>query len=252
VSFRPFTFGRSLKAGVNRGGLAHQFLAPILTIRLPGVWLIMLWYAGLVAGIVTMSTVGPTIVASPPYLWGKAAGLINVGGIIGSFLGVFYTYLTGDSIMTRKAKHESHGFSEPESRLPIALPALLISTCGFLVFGFCAQNLTPKAWVGLEVGLGMLCFGLMAAPSIGFTYIIESYNAISGDCFVIITCCRAIISFAWTFFVGDWIDKRGAEEPFGIFAMLMGIFTLLTVPMVVWGKRTRIATAKWIPEHSDH
>ena len=39
-----------------------------------------------------------------------------------------------------------------------------------------------------------------------------------------ITCLRAVIGFAWTFFVGTWVEARGAAEPFGIFCMLMGIF----------------------------
>jgi hypothetical protein len=43
-----------------------------------------------------------------------------------------------------------------------------------------------------------------------------------------------------------------AMQPFGIFGMLMAIFTLLTIPMYIWGKRTRIATAKWLPDKADH
>jgi len=82
--------------------------------------------------------------------------------------------------------------------------------------------------------------------------LIEAYNAISGDCFVAVTCFRAIIAFCWTFFVGAWTQRDGAAEPFGIFGMLMAIFSLLTIPMMIWGKRTRIATAKWLPEHADH
>jgi hypothetical protein len=41
-------------------------------------------------------------------------------------------------------------------------------------------------------------------------------------------------------------------EPFGIFGMLMAVFTLLTIPQAIWGKRTRIATAKWLPIASNH
>jgi hypothetical protein len=67
-----------------------------------------------------------------------------------------------------------------------------------------------------------------------------------------ITLFRAIISFAWTFFVAAWVEKRGAAEPFGIFGMLMGLFSLLVFPIWFYGKRTRIATAKWIPAHPDH
>jgi hypothetical protein len=67
-----------------------------------------------------------------------------------------------------------------------------------------------------------------------------------------ITTLRAVISFAWTFFVGSWVQKRGAAEPFGIFGMLLGLFSLLTIPMWYYGKRTRIATAKWLPAELDH
>ena len=61
-----------------------------------------------------------------------------------------------------------------------------------------------------------------------------------------ITSFRAIISFAWTFFVGTWIEKSGAAEPFGIFALLMGLFGLTVVPVWLFGKRFRIATADWV------
>lgn len=39
------------------------------------------------------------------------------------------------------------------------------------MLGFCAQNPSPKAWVCLEAGLGMLTSGLMQVASIGFTYV---------------------------------------------------------------------------------
>jgi hypothetical protein len=58
-----------------------------------------------------------------------------------------------------------------------------------------------------------------------------------------VTILRAIIAFAWTFFVSDWIAEDGAAEAFGIFGMLMGVFGLLTIPLWMYGKRMRIATA---------
>ncbi|KAF2113755.1 major facilitator superfamily domain-containing protein [Lophiotrema nucula] len=248
TSYRPYTFLRSLKIGTYHPGVARKFIAPYLTLRLPGVWLVSLWYAGLVGGVVTISSVGPQLVAVPPYLWGNDSSLISLGGIVGTFLGGLYTYLVADWYTKRLAKKERHGFSEPESRLVTALPALFLSTMGMLVFGFVGQNPSPKGWVGLVFGFGMLAFGLMQAPSVGFNYLIESYPSISGDCFVAVTCARAIIAFSWTFFVGTWVTKTGPAEPFGIFGMLMGIFALLTIPIYIWGKRLRIATAKWVPD----
>lgn len=171
TAWEPYTFVRSLGFIKPPGGWLHHFLQPWRTLALPGTWVVMLHYGGLVGGIVTISTIGPQIMAQPPYLWGSNAGLINIGALIGSILGAIYTYLLSDSRLKSQAKHESHGFAEPESRLPTMFPALLIATGGFLTFGFCAQNPGPNVWVGLQFGYGMISFGLMQVPSIGFNYV---------------------------------------------------------------------------------
>jgi len=178
--------------------------------------------------------------------------LINIGGLIGTFLGGLYTFLVADRILKHEAKKECHGYGEPESRLKTQFPALTLGTFGLWVFGACAANPGPRRWVGMQFGYGMLAFALMQAPSVGFNYIIDAYNPVSSDCFVMVVLVRGIISFSWTWFVGDWVHDQGPMQVFGIFGMLMGIFTLLTIPQVIWGKRTRIATAKWLPKESNH
>jgi MFS family permease len=250
TSYPRYTYLRSLRLVTYKPGLGQNLLAPYKVMRFPGVWLVSAWYAGLVGLIVTVSTVGTQVVAAPPYLWGKNVGLINIGGILGSLIGCIYTYLVSDWTTKRLATRDTQGFTEPESRLVTALPALFVATFGSLVFGFVAQAPSQLGWVGLQFGLGMIAFGLMQAPSVGFNYLIESYGSVAGDCFVAVTSVRAIISFAWTFFIGEWVHHDGPAQPFGIFGMLMGLFGLLTVPMLIWGKRLRIWTAKWVPEGS--
>ncbi|OQE18687.1 hypothetical protein PENSTE_c017G09021 [Penicillium steckii] len=127
----------------------------------------------------TITTVGPTLVAAPPYLWGNNSGLIMTGGIVGAILGLIVTNISADRVM-----------------------------------------------------------------------LIDAYGPLAADCFVAVTCMRAIISFSWTFFAGEWVSKDGPAIPFGVFGALMGIFSLLTVPVWLWGKRIRIATAKWVPSFS--
>lgn len=175
----PYTFTRSLGFGTaspsqtkRKGGLVVQkFLQPWRTLALPGTWVVMLHYAGLVGGVVTISTVGAQIVSAPPYLWGANAGLINIGGLVGVVLGAAYTYVTADRRLLGRARGEDHGYAEPESRLPTMFPSLVVATLGFFVFGFCAQYPGTNRWVGLQVGYGMLSFGLMQIPSIGFNYV---------------------------------------------------------------------------------
>jgi hypothetical protein len=85
--YPPYTYMRSLKLITYRPGIFQKFIAPYKAMRLPGVWLVSLWYAGLVGLIVTVSLIGTQLVAAPPYFWGKSVGLINIGGLIGAFLG---------------------------------------------------------------------------------------------------------------------------------------------------------------------
>jgi MFS family permease len=170
--YQPYTFARSLRVGLYVGNFQQNFLAPWKTLRLPAVWLVMLHYGGLIGGITTISTVGPQIVAAPPYNWGENSGLINIGGLVGSIAGALATFLLSDRILKRRALRHAHGFSEPEARLPGMIPGLFLAATGLLTFGMCEQYATSSAgWVGLEVGYGMLVFGLMQVPSLGFNYV---------------------------------------------------------------------------------
>ena len=135
----------------------------------------MLQYGGLVGGIVTISAIGPQLVVGPPYLWAQNAGAIVSGGIIGTMFGAIYTYFIADWSIKRQAAKDARGggrgYAEPESRLLTMLPSLFIATIGLWVFGFSAQYPGGTKWVGLQFGLGMLAFGLMQVPSVGFNYV---------------------------------------------------------------------------------
>lgn len=229
-----------------RGNILHHLRQPWRTVLLPGTWVVMLHYAGLVGGIVTISTIGAQLVAYPPYSWGANAGLINIGGLVGAVLGWLYTHLLADSRLKSQATKKRGGTAEAEDRLPTMFAPLAIATAGFFVFGFCADSPGGTRWVGLQAGFAMVSFGLMQVPSLGFNYLIDAYGSLAADCFTIVTIMRAIVAFAWSFFAAEWIHDRGAAEPFGIFGMMMGLFSLLIVPLWLYGKRMRIATEEQV------
>lgn len=179
VKYEPFTFIRSVQFGLYRGNVLAEFCRPFTTLLLPGVWVVMLQYGGLVGGIATMATIGPQLVSAPPYLWGPNAGLINVGGVIGTILGGLATYFGADRRLRKFALREEGGLAEPETRLPIIFPSLFIATAGMLVYGFSGEYPGEHRWLGLQFGLGMLCFGLMQIPSIGFNYVGRLQNIVS-------------------------------------------------------------------------
>lgn len=173
ATYKPYSFGASLGMRIaNKQPHAYRhFLRPWRTLALPGTWLVMLHYSGLVGGIVTITTVGPQLLAMPPYLWKENVGLINIGGLIGAAAGYLYTHLLSDRIMRRSAMLSRRGTLEAEDRLPTLAFPLAVATCGFFVFGFCAEYPGLGRWVGLQFGFGMLAFGLMQVPSVGFNYV---------------------------------------------------------------------------------
>jgi len=169
--FAPYNFRRSLKIGTYRPGFLRMLASPWKALRLPGTWLVMLWYGGLVGGIVTASTVAPTIMASPPYLWGQNVGLASIGGLVGTILGGAVTILLVDRMTKWGARKETHGYAEPEGRLILALPGVLLAAGGLLIFGFCAGHPQGQNWIGMQFGIGLLGFGLTQVPSVGFSYV---------------------------------------------------------------------------------
>lgn len=166
-----WSYVQSLKCGMYRGNIVQHFIAPWLSLAFPGTWVVMLLYGGLVAAIVTTATVGPIFLSQPPYLWGADVGLINLGGLIGVIVGGAVTFFTADWLITMRAKRDSHGYSEPESRLPALFPGIFLAVTGLWTFGFCAANPSPNAWAGLAVGSGMITAATTMVPSIGFNYV---------------------------------------------------------------------------------
>ncbi len=82
--------------------------------------------------------------------------------------------------------------------------------------------------------------------------LIQSYNAVSGDCLLMVTLFRALITFTFTWVAAELVEANGAAQPFGIIAVLLGLAGLFVIPQWKYGKRMRLWTAKWLPEKADH
>ncbi|KAK0720099.1 hypothetical protein B0H67DRAFT_446766, partial [Lasiosphaeris hirsuta] len=216
---------------------------PWVTLRLPATWIVMLQYGGLVGGIAVISSVGPQILVQPPYQCGENSGLLFVGALVGIILGGIYTGVLADQRLKQLAKNQDHRYAESGSRIPIMLPSLAVATGGLMVFGFRAEHPGKSQWIGLEFACGMVAFALSQVPSTSTWF---NDAQLASDCFVMIYILRGIIPFAWTFFVSQWVQRDGYLVPFGRFTVIMGVFSLLTAPLIWTGKWMRIATARYV------
>jgi hypothetical protein len=90
---------------------------------------------------------------------------------VGVLLGFVTTAVFSDRVISWQSARSTNTYIEAEVRLPLAIPGLFLATTGLWTFWFCANNPSSLMWVGMQFGLGMLSFGLVLVPSIGFNYV---------------------------------------------------------------------------------
>lgn len=62
---------------------------------------------------------------------------------------------------------------------------------------------------------------------------------------------RGVISFGVNYGLVPFFDAVGYTTAFGIFAAISAFFSLLLIPIYVFGKRLRLYTAHWATDGPD-
>ena len=115
------------------------------------------------------------------------------------------------------------GIREPEMRLPIAIPAAVVTFLGALVTGLTFKYQTH--WIGPVVGLGTISFGAQCGFNLGMTYVLDCHKEQAGEVLVSISAVRSILAWIWTWFVSDWVASTGLLTVFmSIAAMNMAVY----------------------------
>jgi hypothetical protein len=64
-----------------------------------------------------------------------------------------------------------------------------------------------------------------------------------GDALVAVVFVRNAISVVVLFCLSQWLDGMGMQNMFILIGVLSFMFCMVPVPLLIWGKRARIATA---------
>lgn len=102
----------------------------------PGVAFVSLVYGTLLAWQAIVQSVSGIYFTLPPYNFSSSAvGLLNLPSFIGCVLGGSFAGQLSDYSIRRLARRNG-GVYEPEMRLWLALPSLLIAPAGYFLFGY--------------------------------------------------------------------------------------------------------------------
>ncbi|OAA78809.1 Major facilitator superfamily domain, general substrate transporter [Akanthomyces lecanii RCEF 1005] len=214
---------------------------PFYTFWFPHVAFSSLQLAAVQTFYSVLSSSTSIIFSSPPYNFNAAQiGYMSTGLCIGAILGAVYGGYFTDRAMLWFARR-NNGVFEPEMRLYLLpLPAVTMLV-GLIVNGFTADK--GMHWIYPSIGRVIFGFGNSAATDTFFTIVIDAFPALVGQTFVSVVFFQNALSIAGPFAIETWRQNMGITNMFITAAVLGLLINALAIPLVIWGKRARIAVA---------
>jgi hypothetical protein len=154
-------------------------LRPMVIFWYPAVLWAFLIYGTTLTWIVVFSVVNASIFTLPPYNFSVSqVGLISISPFVLTIIGEVVAGPLNDYICLYLAK-KNHGIYEPEFRLFLMFPVLLLGITGFFGFGACVHYQTH--WIGPVLTFGLANMSMAFATGCVFGYVIDSYEDLSEE-----------------------------------------------------------------------
>ncbi|KAL6234138.1 hypothetical protein BDW75DRAFT_241338 [Aspergillus navahoensis] len=218
-----------------------EFYHPLTLVIRPTVFIPAFAYAMVfLFGSVLITVEVPQLLQEKFSLNAEQLGLQFLGVIIGTVLGEQIGGSMSDFWMNRPTR-KLQARPEPEFRLWLSYPGVLLTIVGVVVFLVCTQQAAEGHWqVSPIIGTAIAAFGNQVVTTVLVTYAVDSYPQDSGSVGVFITFVRQIWGFIGPFWFPDMFSNVGVAASSGIAGGLMFVFSfLLIVPVHVLGAKWR-------------
>lgn len=197
LEIKPKTYFErmALVTPTNESLLPH-FWQPIETLfTFPAVTYAAITYGSTLAWFAMMTSLQATYMLMPPYNFNAIGiGLMNLAPFVGAVLGFpVGGYLSDKSILWLSKKNG--GIYEPEQRLWLALPSVVLGPASILLFGlglaYVCYTIAPLVtihsanvfqgvhWSCLAIGFGVFGFTISSVSGVSLSYLMDSYQDVS-------------------------------------------------------------------------
>ncbi|KAI1874387.1 hypothetical protein JX265_004595 [Neoarthrinium moseri] len=215
------------------------FILPLHVITLPHVMFTALQFASGVAWLVLLMAMTSVIFSAPPYNFDTSGvGYMTLGPFVGNVLGNIYGGPMSDWFVLRIAKRNGRLF-EPEMRLHQLCVSVVFMAGGLIMFGVTSDK--GLHWILPSIGGALFAFGLGSTGEIAFTMLIDSYTKLTAEAFVGVAFLRNAVSIGIPSAMVPWWTAMGLSNMYIVCGFVSLAIGLLYVPLVIWGKKIRIA-----------
>ncbi|RDW90602.1 putative MFS transporter [Aspergillus mulundensis] len=218
-----------------------EFYHPLTLVVQPTVFIPAFAYAMVfLFGSVLITVEVPQLLQEKFGLNAEQVGLQFLGVIIGTILGEQIGGSMSDLWMNRRTR-KLRARPDPEFRLWLSYPGVLLTIVGVIVFLVCTQQAPEGHWqVSPIVGTAIAAFGNQLVTTVLVTYAVDSYPQDSGSVGVFVTFVRQIWGFIGPFWFPDMFSNVGVAASSGVAGGLMFVFSfLLIIPVHVAGSKWR-------------
>ncbi|PVI06483.1 MFS general substrate transporter [Periconia macrospinosa] len=177
------------------------------------------------------------VLSTFPMLWttryhqSSGTGSLNFIAMgLGFFIGAQTCAPLMDRIYTR-LKKRNNNVGKPEFRVPMMVPASLLTPIGLFWYGWSAQAITH--WILPDIGAVILCAGTIIGFQCIQTYIVDSYTRYAASAIAAATVLRSLAGFAFPLFAPamyETLDYGWGNSLVGFISLALGI----PAPFLLW------------------
>jgi MFS family permease len=207
------------------------FLRPFPLFFHPAIFWGMLIQGTLIGWTVFLGIVLAAIMLGPPLFFNQVkTGYMYTGAFIGALVGFLIAGIMSDMIpqwLTRR----NGGRYEPEFRLVVVIPQLVLGCAGLYGFGITAADTYKYGWFWPDFFFALEVAGMVCGAVASSLYIVDAHRNIAVEAFTCMIIFKNVFSFGLTFSGYDWLAKHGIKPVFMWTASVQVGICLLTIPM---------------------
>ncbi|KAJ9609082.1 hypothetical protein H2200_006853 [Cladophialophora chaetospira] len=208
--------------------MLYLWARPFLTLQYPAVIWGSLTYGVVLGWVVLQQTANAAVF---PALYGfdeLAVGNINVANLVGAVVGCLVAGPLSDYLVSFIARRRG-GYFKPEYRLWCLVLPFAFGPVGLMLWG---SGLGRHLHYMVAIAGSGISYGVLSAvPTIGMTYVVDSYRPLAGETMTVLTAFKNAFAFALSFAVFPWIQMDGFVKISGYQVLIEGIIFLSTIPM---------------------
>ncbi|KAI9743542.1 MAG: hypothetical protein M1818_002856 [Claussenomyces sp. TS43310] len=208
----------------------------------------IVWFTFLIPSIylgwtIALSTTMAQIFSFPPISFSLTQmGFLSTFCCPGALVAFIFTHILSDRLAIRLAKKNGNVY-EPEFRLVLILPALLLSPLAFGLFGWyngTVAETSQISWVVSSFIYGLIILCVVNVNIVAFAYLLDAHREISTEACVFAIMLRNLFAYGVSTFIAPWLASQGIAKTFyEIAGISTGVLLLLTSFFYIFGKRMR-------------